>query len=331
MTMKWGVLSTAKIAREKVLPAINQAEGHRVVAVASRNLDKAQELASAIGAEHAHGSYEALLENSDVDAIYIPTPNHLHISQSIAALQAGKHVLCEKPAAIEAQDLAPLAAELAKEKGLLWREAFMYRFHPRWKILRDLISADDSGPIRHIHSVFCFHNKDEKNVRNSKEYGGGALLDVGCYCISSSRWLFESEPVSIFAQHQVDPNFGVDGQTSGMLNFRSGTATFNCATQLDQGHSIEVQTEFKRFYIERPFHLDPANTDSEIQVYTTEGLEKVHVPYANQYVLMVEDFGRAISQAQFDSTQFEETVRNAETIDAVRQSAELGQVIAFED
>ncbi|HEU4673512.1 MAG TPA: Gfo/Idh/MocA family oxidoreductase, partial [Candidatus Limnocylindrales bacterium] len=216
--LRWGILSTARIGRENVVPAIQAAARCRVVALASRDAERGRAIAADLGIDRVHASYEALLADPDVDAVYIPLPNHLHVEWSIAAARAGKHVLCEKPLALTAAD-ADRALEAADDAGVRLMEAFMYRLHPSWRAVRELVASGRIGELVAVQSWFSFFNDDPANIRNVRAYGGGALYDVGCYCVNLSRMLFGAEPRRVEASIERDPVTGVDVLTSGLLEF----------------------------------------------------------------------------------------------------------------
>src|SRR5690348_12343890 len=226
--VRWGALSTANIGTGKVIPAMQKGKYIEFNAIASRNLEKGKAAAAQLGIPHVYGSYEELLADPNIDAIYNPLPNHLHVPWSIRALEAGKHVLCEKPIALttaEAQSLADVAARHPKLKVM---EAFMYRHHPQWIAARQLIADGGIGSLRVVHSHFSYWNVDPLNIRNMAAIGGGALMDIGCYCVSLSRFLFGSEPQRVLGVVERDPKFETDRITSGTLAFGEGTATFTC-------------------------------------------------------------------------------------------------------
>ena len=223
-TLRWGILSTANIATEKVIPGIRRAARNEIVAIASRDGETARRVADRLSIPRAHGSYEALLADPDVDAVYIPLPNHLHAEWTIAAARAGKHVLCEKPLALTAAD-AERMIEAAEAAGVHLMEAFMYRHHPSWVAVRELVASGRIGTLTAVQSWFGFHNDDAANIRNIRDFGGGALYDVGCYCVNLSRMLFGGEPVRVEGAVVRDgaAGDGVDILTTGLLEFEDGT------------------------------------------------------------------------------------------------------------
>jgi predicted dehydrogenase len=242
--IRWGVLSTAKIGIEKVIPAMQQSELCEIVAIASRRIEKARAAAKKLGIQKAYGSYEELLTAPEIQAVYIPLPNHLHVSWSIKALEAGKHLLCEKPLGMTAAEARQLLDAAEKHPKLKVMEAFMYRHHPQWQRARQLIDEGKIGDLRTIQSFFSYCNTDPKNIRNIAGAGGGALMDIGCYCISLSRFIFSAEPGRIFGIMEYDPQFKTDRLTSGIMDFGRGTSTFTCSTQLAPFQRVNILVRY---------------------------------------------------------------------------------------
>ncbi len=267
--LRWGILSTADIARTKVIPGIQAADRCTVVAIASRDLERAREAADELGIPKAHGSYEALLADPGIDAVYIPLPNHLHAEWTIKAAQAGKHILCEKPLAVTAAD-AERMIEACEAADVRLMEAFMYRLHPSWVAVRDLVASGRIGRLMAIDSWFSYFNDDATNIRNIRAYGGGALFDVGCYNVNLSRLLFDSEPTRVEASILRDPVSGVDIRTSGLLEFGSGVATFTCSTRAEDDQRVDVYGTEGRISVGIPFNIPP---DRPTHVYLTHGGE----------------------------------------------------------
>jgi predicted dehydrogenase len=230
--IRWGVLGVAKIATEKVIPAMQKCQDAEVAAIASRTLEKAQAAARRLGLGKVYGSYEELLADPDIDAIYNPLPNHLHVPWSIKALEAGKHVLCEKPIGLSAADGQTLVEAGRRHPRLKLMEAFMYRHHPQWITARRLVAEGRIGPLCTVQTLFSYFNDNPRDVRNQAAIGGGGLLDIGCYAVSLSRFLFDREPQRVLGIVEFDPQFGTDRLASGMLDFGSGTGTFTCGTPI---------------------------------------------------------------------------------------------------
>ncbi len=268
-TLRWGILSTANIATEKVIPGIRRAARNEIVAIASRDGETARRVADRLSIPRAHGSYEALLADPDVDAVYIPLPNHLHAEWTIAAARAGKHVLCEKPLALTAAD-AERMIEAAEAAGVHLMEAFMYRHHPSWVAVRELVASGRIGTLTAVQSWFGFHNDDAANIRNIRDFGGGALYDVGCYCVNLSRMLFGGEPVRVEGAVVRDgaAGDGVDILTTGLLEFESGLASFGCSIRTEPDQRVDVYGSDGRISIGIPFNIPP---DRPTQVFVMKG------------------------------------------------------------
>ena len=268
--VRWGVLSTASIAREKWIPGIRRSPEQRgeVVAIASRDTGRAREVARELDIPRAYGSYEALLADPDVEAVYIPLPNHRHLEWTLAAARAGKHVLCEKPLALSSVDAERMAAACA-DASVLLMEAFMYRLHPSWRAVRELVSGGRIGKLVSIQSWFSYFNDDQANIRNIREAGGGALLDIGCYSVNLSRMLFDAEPVRVEAAVHRDPATGVDVLASALLVFSGGgTATFTCSTRAEPDQRVHIHGTDGRIAIGIPFNIPP---DLPTHVDVTQG------------------------------------------------------------
>jgi len=296
--LRWGVLSTAKIGRQKVIPAIQSADGCRVVAIAGRDAARTREVAAELAIDRVHTSYEALLADPDVDAVYIPLPNHLHAEWTIRAAGAGKHVLCEKPMALSSAE-ARAMVDACAEAGVVFMEAYMYRLHPSWRAVLDIVGSGRIGELLAIQSWFSYFNDDPHNIRNVAEYGGGALMDIGCYCIDLSRMLFGSEPSSVRGSVTRDPVTGVDIVTSGMLGFAEGTATFTCSTRVEPDQRVHLYGSAGRISIEIPFNIPP---DRPTQVQVTAGgsppvspaTEILRFEPADQYRIEAEEFAASV-------------------------------------
>jgi predicted dehydrogenase len=313
---------------EAVVPALQMCRNAEVVAIASREQARAEAAAAKLGIATAHGSYEALLADPQVEAVYNPLPNHLHVPWSIRALEAGKHVLCEKPIALNAAEAAQLieAARLRRELKVM--EAFMYRFHPQWATVRQLLGAGQIGHLTTIYSTFTYHNLDPQDYRNVPEYGGGGLLDIGCYSISSSRWLFEAEPLRVFGIVEYDPTFKIDRLASAILDFGVGTATFTCATQIPRHQREDVCGTLGRIVIEAPF-TPPFDAPARLWLHTTDETRQLVSPAANQYQRMGEAFADAVLSDAEVPTPLEDAYANLKVIDAVFQSGELGRWVSL--
>ncbi len=320
--VRWGVLGAAKIALEKVIPAMQAGRYCEVVAIASRAFEKAQRAAARLGIPLAFGSYEELLASSEIDAIYIPLPNHLHVPWSIQALRAGKHVLCEKPIALSVQEAKTLLVEAKNYPQLKIMEAFMYRFHPQWQHARKMVQDGQIGELSTIHSFFSYYNVDPANIRNQPDIGGGGLMDIGCYGISLSRFIFGKEPQRVCGIMEYDPQMKVDRFSSAILEFAHGTASFSCATQLVPYQRVNIFGTKGRIEIEIPFNAPP---DRPCKIWHQIGNEVKEIVFAiaDQYTIQGDLFSLAILNDTPVPTPLEDAVANMQVLDAVRQSAYL--------
>ena len=296
--VRWGVLSTAKIGIDKVIPATAVAERCEVVAIASRDLGRARAAASELGIARGFGSYEDLLADPHVDAVYNPLPNHLHAEWTIAAARAGKHVLCEKPLATTAAD-AERMIKVCEAEGVLLMEAFMYRLHPTWEAARSLVASGRIGELRTVQSWFSYFNDDPGDIRNLVETGGGALYDIGCYCVNLSRMLFGAEPERVRGSLVRDPVMGIDVLTSAILDFGDGVATFTCSTRAEPDQRVHIYGTEGRISLEIPFNIPP---DRPTRVSLTAGgdppvrpdTEVLTFEPANEYTIQAERFAAAV-------------------------------------
>ncbi|MCK4988574.1 MAG: Gfo/Idh/MocA family oxidoreductase, partial [Desulfobacterales bacterium] len=314
--VRWGVLSTAKIGIEKVIPAMQQDEFCEIVAIASSSIEKARAAATKLGIQKAYGSYEDLLNAPEIDAVYIPLPNHLHVSWSIKALEAGKHVLCEKPLAMTATEANKLLGTAEKYPKLKIMEAFMYRHHPQWQRARQMIDEGKIGDLRTIQSFFSYYNADTADIRNIAEVGGGGLMDIGCYCISLSRFIFGAEPRRVCGIIEFDPQFKTDRLSSGILDFGRGTSTFTCATQLAPFQRVNIFGTDGRIEIEIPFN---APSDRPCKIAYQQGNESGEICFdiCDQYKIQGDLFSKAILHDSEVPTPLDDAVANMKVIDAL--------------
>ena len=321
--IRWGVLSTAKIGTKKVIPAMQLGEYCKFTAIASRQLEKAQAAARRLGIEKAYGSYEELLADCDVDAVYLPLPNHLHVPWAIKALKAGKHVLCEKPIGLNTAEAQELLEASRKFPRLKVMEAFMYQHHPQWQWAKKKVFEGKIGELRTIQSFFSYYNSDPKNIRNKADIGGGGLMDIGCYCISLSRFIFGAEPRRVCGIMEEDPEMKVDRLTSGILEFARGTSTFTCATQLIRYQRVNIFGTKGRIEIEIPFNAPP---DQPCKIWYGDDarIEEVILGICNQYTIQGDLFSRAVLEDREVPTPLEDAVANMQMIDALVRSARSG-------
>lgn len=321
--IRWGVISTAKIGTEKVLPAMQKAEFCEIVAIASRNIESAQATAKQLGIATAYGSYEELLADPQIDAIYNPLPNHLHVAWSIKALEAGKHVLCEKPIGLSSEEGQQLVEAGRRHPQLKLMEAFMYRHHPQWQRAREIVRTGGIGRLCTIHTAFSYFNNDGGNIRNMADLGGGGLMDIGCYPISLSRFIFDAEPRRTFGITECDPTFATDRLTSAILDFGCGTSTFTCSTQLVPYQRVNIFGETGRVEIEIPFN---APLDRPCKMWHQRGteIEQITIDVCNQYGIQGDLFSQAILNDTPVPTPIEDAVSNMKVIEAIFRSAESG-------
>jgi predicted dehydrogenase len=325
--VKWGVLGVANIAVKKVIPGMQQGAWSEVTAIASRDARKAEDAAGKLGIPKAYGSYQALLADSEIEAVYNPLPNHLHVPWSIKAAEAGKHVLCEKPLSLSVAEAKTLLAARDRN-GVKIGEAFMVRTHPQWLRTRELIHRGVIGELRGIVGVFSYFNRDPKNVRNIPEWGGGALMDIGCYPITTSRFLFGEEPLRVVGLIARDPDFNVDRLTSVILDFPSGQSVCTCGTQLVPYQKMEFLGTTGRIEIKIPFNA-PNDRPCEILVddgrdVFGSGVSTETIPACDQYMVEGDAFSKAIRENSEVPVPLEDAIANMAVIEAVFRSADSG-------
>ena len=333
--LRWGVLGVANIAVKKVIPAMAKASRAQVVAIASRNAEKARKAAGDLGIPQAYGSYEELLNDPNVDAIYNPLPNHLHVPWSIRAAEVGKHVLCEKPIALTVAEVKELIA-VRDRTGVKIGEAFMVKTHPQWLRARELVRSGAIGELRVATGFFSYFNTDEKNVRNQVSIGGGALMDVGCYPVTMARFFFEREPIRVLALVDRDRDFGTDRLTSGILDFAPGQSTFTCSTQLVPYQSFQVSGTKGRIEIAFPFNTPPDETshiriDDGSKPLAGMGSREEEFAAADQYALQSNAFAAAVAGEAPVPVSLEDALANMAVIEALFQSAESGQWVSLSE
>lgn len=314
--LRWGILGTANIAVSKVIPAMQKSTMLEVAAIASRDLKRAQSAAERLRISNAYGSYEELLASPEVDAVYIPLPNHLHVPWSLKAIQAGKHVLCEKPIGLGAEEAERLLTAATARPGLKVMEAFMYRFHPQWQAAKAILDGGGIGELRTIRSFFSYFKLDPDNIRNMPEIGGGGLMDIGCYNVSLSRFLFGAEPRRLVSTVEYDPELGVDRLSSAILDFGRGISTFTCSTQLSPHQSVDVFGTEGRVTLEIPFNAPQDGPARLWHFRRGETVERVF-DRVDQYTLQAEAFSRAVLEDTPVPTPLEDAVANMRVIEAV--------------
>ena len=322
----WGVISTAKIGTEKVIPDMLRSERCEIRAIASRTQERANEAAKKLGIPKAYGSYEALLADPEIEAVYNPLPNHLHVPVTLQAAKAGKHVLCEKPIAITAGEAARLREA---GKKVLIMEAFMVRFHPQWLRARALVREGRIGELRAIQVFFSYYNDDPENIRNRADIGGGGMLDIGCYPITISRFLFEDEPKRGIALIDRCPTFSTDRLTSALLDYGEGRRLdFTVSTQLVPYQRVQIAGTKGRIEIMIPFNALPQRA-MKINIDDGSSLEGAGIvteemPVADQYGLQGDAFSRAVLRETELPYGVEDAIQNMRIIDALFRSEKSG-------
>ena len=326
--VRWGVLSTAAIGIQKVIPGMQKGELCDVAAIASRDLRKAEVAAQQLGLPKAYGSYEELLADPQIDAIYNPLPNQMHVPWSIRAAEAGKHVLCEKPVSLTVAEARALR-EAQRRTGVKIGEAFMVRTHSQWLRVREIVGSGRIGKLRSIQGFFSYFNTDSKNIRNIPENGGGALMDIGCYLINISRFLFGEEPARVFGVAERDPAMKIDRLASGILDFPSGQSIFTCSTQLVPYQRVNIFGTKGRIEVEVPFNAPP---DRPCRIMIDDGRDVFGggvtieaLPICDQYTLQGDAFSRAILEDIDVPVPMDDAVKNMAVIEAIFRSAISGR------
>ena len=326
--VRWGVLGVAGIAIRQVIPAMQQGVWSEISAIASRDIENARHAAQTLGIPKAYGSYEELLADDEIEAIYNPLPNHLHVPWTIKAAEAGKHVLCEKPIALNAREAQDLIAVRERARVKI-QEAFMVRTHPQWLHVRELVTTGRIGEVRTLAGFFSYFNSDPQNIRNQPDLGGGALMDIGCYPITMSRFIFGAEPKRVLGLIERDPELGTDRLTSAMLDFANGQATFTCSTQMVPYQRVQLLGTRGRIVMEIPFN---APADRPVRIFIDNGadlfgseVEVEQFPLCNQYTIQGDLFSQAIRENTQQPIPLEDAVSNMAVIDAVFRSTDSGR------
>ena len=326
--VKWGVLGVAAIAVKKVIPGMQQGSWSEIAAIASRDPVRAKEAAKSLGIPKAYGSYEDLLADPEIEAIYNPLPNHLHVPWSVKAAEAGKHVLCEKPLSLTMAEARTLL-DVRERCGVKIGEAFMVKTHPQWLRTRELIRKGVIGELRAIVGAFSYFNRDPQNVRNVAEWGGGGMMDIGCYSITTSRFIFEQEPLRVAAVIELDPDFKTDRLASAILEFPSGQSVFTCSTQLVPYQRMQFLGTTGRIEIEIPFNAPP---DRATRIFVDDGrdifgggIRIETIPVCDQYRVQGDAFSRAIREGSEVPVPLEDAIANMAVIEAVLRAGESGR------
>lgn len=324
-TLRWGVLSVSRHYKLRIHDEVSSSELNTVAGIASRDSARAAAEARDLGIPKSFGSYEALLEDPGIDAVYIPLPNHLHAPWIKKAAAAGKHVLCEKPFALSADEAAEAVA-FARGRGVLVMEAFMYRFHPQWQAARRIIRSGEIGAPVLVQTRYAYTNKDPGNIRNNPEIGGGGFLDIGCYAVSGSRYLLGEEPRRVLSLVNRDPRLGVDALSSALLDFGTAHAQFTVSTQAFPSQKVEVVGTAGSLTLELPFNMFP-DVKAELTVRTNIGTRTVRLGPAGQYRLMFDAFAEAVAAGALpgsEPTPPEDGIANMRVLDALFRSEKSG-------
>jgi predicted dehydrogenase len=331
--IRWGIFGVAGIARKAMIPALHRSTTSDVVAIASRDLQRARDAARDHDIERAYGSYEELLQDPDIDAIYNPLPNHLHVPWSIRAAEAGKHVLCEKPIAMSAAE-ARLLLDVRDRTGVVIAEAFMVRTHPRWIAVRSLIRDGRIGELLHVGGHFSYFKRDPADVRSHVEYGGGALMDIGCYPINIARWMFDAEPLEVCALMERDPDMGIDRLGSALLRFPRGHCAFTFGGQMVPWQRMEFFGSTGRIEVRLPFNTPPDFAGAIIiddgSDLRNETVGTIVVDAADHYVTQVDSFAAAVRGDSDVAVTLEDAIRNMSVIDALFLSEQSHSWVAVQ-
>ncbi len=326
--IKWGILSTAAIATEHVIPAILSSEFGDVHAVASRSYDKAKNAADRFSIPKCYGSYEDLLMDEEIDAIYNPLPNHLHVPWTIKCLEAGKHVLVEKPIGLSSKEAETLIEESLKYPNLKIMEAFMYRHHPQWIKAKELVESGVIGNVKTIQSFFAYFEDNPNSITNSKEYGGGSLMDIGCYPISLSRFIYNSEPQKVLANIDYHPDYGVDISTTAIMKFKEGTSSFFSSIQVEDRQQAQIFGTKGKIEFQIPFN-PIADKSSKMFLHLNNKTEEIIFDPCDQYTIQADLFAQAIIEDTDVPTPLQDAVDNMKVIEKIIESDKLGKQVKF--
>jgi predicted dehydrogenase len=326
--VRWGVLGTARIALQKVIPGFQRSGRASVLALGSRDAARAASAAAALAVPRSYGSYAGVVDDPDVEAVYIPLPNHLHVEWAARAAASGKHVLCEKPLAMTAAEAERLI-EARDRYHVVVQEAFMIRNHPQWLLAMRLVRDGRLGDVRSVVGQFAYFNADPANIRNIREIGGGGLLDIGCYLTHVARWVFDREPARVAGLLARDPESSVDRVTSLLLDFGDGQAIGTCATQLAPYQRVHIHGTKRRLEIEIPFNAPP---DSSCRLSLDDGsdlrgagVEAMAVNIVDQYTAQADAFAAAVRDGAVPTVSLESSIANMRVLDALARSSASGR------
>ena len=321
--IKWGILSTANIGLKQVIPGLQQGQYSEVVAICSRSLDKAKVAAASLGIDKAYGSYEELLNDADIDVIYNPLPNNMHLEWTVKAMEAGKHVLCEKPIALTVADAKELI-KIRDKCGVKAGEAFMVKSNPQWIETRERVRRGEVGDLRLIQGMFSYHNVDPTNIRNIRDLGGGGIWDIGCYPVTMSRYIFEEEPIRLIALLELDPEMDIDRVSSVIMEFPSGQALFAVSTQLVPFQRMHIFGTGGHLEVQIPWNAPNDKPCSVVQDRGSILLDEITIhsyPVSNQYTLMADAFSKAVMEDGEVPGTLEDALSNSKVLTAIFESA----------
>jgi len=328
INIRWGILSTANIAVESMIPALLRSEYCTLTGLASRDTKKAKRIAKKFKIPKYYGSYQELLEDKEIEAVYIPLPNHLHVKWAIKALRAGKHVLVEKPVALSSLEANELLEETKKHPELKIMEAFMYKYHPQWIRVKEMINNGEIGVLKTIQSSFSFFDDNPKSIVNKKEFGGGSLMDIGCYPISISRFLLDAEPISVSAKIEYHPDFEVDILASAILEFEQVTTTFFSSIQMIENQKVHLFGTEGSFEFEIPFN-PPGDEPVKVWLVKEDIKKELEFEACDQYTLQVDAFSYAILDNKKVPVGLADAVNNMIVIEKIIESDRLGKRVSL--
>jgi predicted dehydrogenase len=331
--IKWGVLSTARIGLKQVIPAFQKCEFGEVAAIASRSMEKADVAASSLGIPRAYGSYEELLADPGVDAVYNPLPNNMHLEWTVKAMEAGKHVLCEKPLGLSVEEVERMI-EARDRHGVKAAEAFMVRSHPQWIETRERVRRGEVGDLRLVQCTFSYYNVDPTNIRNIPELGGGGIWDIGCYCVAMSRYLFEQEPIQLVSTLEYDPEMKTDRLGSVIMEFPAGQAIFAVSTQLTAFQRVHILGTGGHLEVKIPFNAPcdrPCTVAQDRGSILLDEITTHTYPVTDHYTRMGDDFAKAVLGQGEVPVSLEDALHNTRVLAAIFESAESGQWVKIED
>lgn len=321
--LKIGALGVSRHLLTRVMLPLSQSNQVELVGLASRNIEKANKVAKTWNIKKTYGEYQQLIEDPEIEAVYIPLPNHMHLEWMKKAIDAKKHVICEKPLTLDAKETDDIIA-YAQGKGVKVMEAFMYRFHPKWKQVVELMKVSGIGEVQTIHTIFSYNNQDENNIRNIKEYGGGALMDIGCYAINSARYILGKDPESVISKMTYSPSFQTDILTSGMLDFKTARALFSVGTAMYPAQEVKIYGTGGTVEVVIPFN-DLYDINGKIIVTNDLGRRVIEFEPTNQYGEMFDAFADAIAKDEAVPLSLEDSRMNMHIIDQLVKSSKTQQ------